>query len=542
MGKSKTPSFVLTLEMEANNSVIKAIEDYLEIARVIYNSCLGELLKREKQMKREKKYKKIRRCIRAVSQKIAYFEEKKDKEKVNFYKKEKDTLFKGLFEYQLKCGVTEYAMHDFANPIRSHFGKRMNSLISQKVATRAWNTFQKKLKGDAKRVHFIKKGEMASFEGKNNSTGWIYRNKSIVFEGKTIDLKVPKKDLYIQEALSTIHKEAEFQYKNKEGQIEKASYKVKYVRILKRVIRGNVRYFAQLTVQGFPPPKRNKDGSFKRVLGKGRVGGDLGVSSIAVVGENKALLSNLAEDVKDISCKIRLIQRKMERSKRVSNPGFFNENGTIKRGKKIWVYSKRYLKLKSNLKERYRKQAAIRKLSHNQLANKLLSFGDEHYWEEMHIKGLQKRAKKTEISEKTGKYKRKKRFGKSIGHRSPATFIKTLESKVIAQGGTFKKVNTIKFKASQYDHKTNKCNKKELTQRWHLFDDGTKVQRDLYSAFLLKNSNKARTKSNQKLCEETYQTFKNLHDKEIQRIEELDFIVLNSGVKIKNKKATEVAS
>ncbi len=445
-------------------------------------------------------------------------------------------MFKGLFSFQQAQGLTEYAMHEFANPIRKHFGSRLNINIAQKIATRAWNAFHKKVKGEAKRVNFIKRGEILSFEGKTNTTGWMYRNKHIVFDGRKIGLKINEKDMYIQESLSVIENEVEFQYKNKEGQIQTAPYKVKYVRIVKRVIRGKNRYFAQMTVQGFPPPKRTNDGSFKHVLGNGRVGGDLGTSSIAVVGENEVLLTNLADNVMNMSNKIRLIQRKMDRSKRAMNPMYYHDDGTIKKGEKVWSYSKRYKKLKAMLKELHRKQAISRKLPHNQLTNQLLSFGDEHYWEDMNMQALQKRAKKTEISKKTGKYKRKKRFGKSIGHRAPAMFLSILERKVTAHGGTFKKVNTIKFKASQYDHKSNECKKKELKQRWHLFDDGTKVQRDLYSAFLLKNSNKTRTKANRTLCEETFSTFKEHHDREIKRIEEQLVMVLNSGIRIRTKK------
>ncbi|WP_445505651.1 hypothetical protein [Niallia sp. 03091] len=154
----------------------------------------------------------------------------------------------------------------------------------------------------------------------------------------------------------------------------------------------------------------------------------------------------------------------------------------------------------------------------------------------MNIKSLQKRSKKTEISEKTGKYKRKKRFGKSIGHRAPAMFMSILERKVAAQGGMFKKVNTRTFKASQYNHKTNNYKKKELKERWHIFNDGTRIQRDLYSAFLLMNSNRTGTKTNRKRCEKTFEMFQSLHDKEIERIEKQGVMVLNSGIQLKNKK------
>lgn len=43
--------------------------------------------------------------------------------------------------------------------------------------------------------------------------------------------------------------------------------------------------------------------------------------------------------------------------------------------------------------------------------------GDRIIVEQMSFKGLQAKAKNTEISEKTGKFKRKKRFGKTIAHK-----------------------------------------------------------------------------------------------------------------------------
>ena len=400
MAKETTPSFVLTLEMETNPSIISSIESDLEVSRIIYNSCLGELVKREKQMKRTKKYKKIRRCLRAVSKKLSYYETQENKAKIEFYQAEKKQLISELLDIQKQFYLSEYSMHEYMKSIRNHFGDTLNADIAQKIATRAWNTVKKKLKGEAKKVTFLKREEMVSFEGKKNNTGWFYRTKQIVFGKTKIDVKMKENDVYIQEALSAIENKLEFEYKTKKGERKNASHKVKYVRVLKCVIRGNVRYFAQLTVQGFPPAKRNKDGSFKHQLGTGRVGGDLGTSSIAVVGKNEVLLTNLAENVMDLSRRIRLIQRKMDRSKRAMNPNYFNENGTIKKGKKTRILSKRYLKLKSQLKELHRKQADSRKQSHNRLSNKILTFGDEHYWEKMNIKGLQKRSKKTEISEK----------------------------------------------------------------------------------------------------------------------------------------------
>ncbi|QKY68458.1 hypothetical protein [Lentibacillus sp. CBA3610] len=299
------------------------------------------------------------------------------------------------------------------------------------------------------------------------------------------------------------------------------------MRIVQKEVRGRIRYFADLVISGYPPSKNRK-------LGKGDVGLDIGTSSLAVSSLTKAALFNLAEQVQEISRDIRLIQRKMDRSKRATNPQNFNRDGTIKQGKKTWVFSNHYRKYRVRLKELHRKQAVIRKLSHRTLANELLTLGDHFCTETMHFKALQKRKQNTETSGKTGKYIRKKRFGKTLGHRAPAMFITILREKVIRLGGTFAEVNTQKFKASQYCHVKNIYSKKPLSQRWHVIDDNTKLQRDLYSAFLLMNANRSGTKPNRSQCEAAFPLFKKLHDQVIRAIVNSKRMILNSGIIVKN--------
>ena len=47
------------------------------------------------------------------------------------------------------------------------------------------------------------------------------------------------------------------------------------------------------------------------------------------------------------------------------------------------------------------------------------------------------------------------------------------------------------------------------------------IQRDMYSAFLIMNVNENLESINKEKCNETYDNFKILHDKEIQRLQEL---------------------
>ena len=543
MARSITPSFIIDVELKGKNRDLLMLESELEINRVIYNTLLGEYLKREKQMKRTKRYKKLVRISRAIKSHLA---RSNNKEKIEYFQNEQKNLSKEFKKLREEFGLTEYSMHEYIKVVRNHFNGKTNSIIAQKTATRAWNTFKKKLFGQAKKVEFVKRGEMDSFEGKNNKTGWRFKEGKVISTDKIFTLKVKDTDMYLKEAFHLLESKQKFQYKNKDGETVADSYRVKYVRILKRVIRGAIRYYAQLVCAGYPPVKRDRiTGQVNYYLGKGPVGTDIGTSSIAVSGTTKVLLKNLAENIKKVEGvqrEIKLYNRKLDRSKRATNPLNFDEAGRIRKGKKQWKFSHSYKKLKAKLKELYRKLALYRKFSHQYEANRMLLLGDTFYVEEMNFKALQRRAKKTEVSEKTGKYKRKKRFGKTIAHRSPATFVSILSRKVTALGGTFIKVKTSSFKASQYDHKADKCKKKELKQRWHMFDDGIKVQRDLYSAFLLMNSDLLGLKSVRASCLNTFEQFYKFHEEEIKKINDKNEVILNSGIELKVKKTAERAA
>jgi hypothetical protein len=67
-------------------------------------------------------------------------------------------------------------------------------------------------------------------------------------------------------------------------------------------------------------------------------------------------------------------------------------------------------------------------------------------------------------------------------------FVSLLTRKAESAGAKVVELNTWTLKMSQYDHITEVCTKKPLSQRWHtLAKSKTLVQRDCYSAFLAKN-------------------------------------------------------
>ena len=130
-----------------------------------------------------------------------------------------------------------------------------------------------------------------------------------------------------------------------------------------------------------------------------------------------------------------------------------------------------------------------------------------------------------EVKQKDGtvkviqKYKRKKRFGRSINRRAPARFLLELKRKAEAVGGVYAEVDTKEFKASQYNHVTDTYDKIPLTQREKEIGK-RKVQRDLYSAFLIRNADLDFKHPDREKCEYEFEHFAKMQDQLILKMKE----------------------
>lgn len=469
MAKSKTSSYILTLQLKTEKYQEDELNKRFEKCRKIYNSCITELFKRYNNMTESKKYRK------------------------NCKLKDKDRN-KVFNELNNKYGLTEYSLHKFVTPMYNYFN--IDSKTAQALATRAFNAFQKYMFHDAKRVNYIKYNELYSIEGKTNAQGIKYRDGIIQWNKLNIPVVIKNKDAYAQMSIQN---------------------RVKYCRIVKKEIKGKVKYYVQLVLEGIPPIKVNKGGEIKGQIGQSDVGIDIGTKTIAISSKYDVKLLELSPNINNIDREIKLIQRKMDRSRRNTNPNKFNSNGTINtKNRDKWIYSNHYMKLKSQRKELYRKQTEIRKQDHYKMINELLILGDKFYVETMNYKGLQSRSKNT-TKNKQGKFNKKKRFGKSLANKAPSMFLTMLNNKLKWNGEKLYKIDTAKVKASQYNHIEDKYIKKELKERWNYFDN-YKIQRDLYSSFLIMNVKDNLREIDRNKCFKTFDNFKMLHDKEIIRI------------------------
>ena len=306
---------------------------------------------------------------------------------------------------------------------------------------------------------------------------------------------------------------------------------VKYCRIIRKWVSTKWKYYAQIVLEGYPPIKCDNNGVAKHPIKQGRVGIDIGTQTIAFSGKDVCDLRVLAPaaraQAKSLVNEIAATLRAMDRSRRATNPKYYNPDGTIKRLKRQhgqkqrreWKYSKRYYRLRAKLRNLYRKLADIRKMEHNILANELLAHGNEFVVEDMNYKALQKRSKETKINPKTGRAHTKKRFGKSLSRCAPATFISILSKKANRYGGTVIKVSTFETKASQFDHTDESYTKKKLSERMARLRNGDIVQRDLYSAFLLEHIDTESLQYNMETLNSAFPAFLEMHENTKRRLQ-----------------------
>lgn len=411
-----------------------------------------------------------------------------------------------------KCGFSRGDFEKRMAKYRRSYTAFVGSMVAQRLADDVWSMFQSYLYGKGRSIHFSGINKFLTIEGKNNSTNIVFDRKTMkVFIGqgrhKTgIRVKRSRKDTYGYEA-------------------EALSWEVCYCRITRKAYPEGWRYFLQLVLKGAPPVKAKSDtGELLYPMGKGRVGLDIGPQTLAYSADKTVGLVELAPGAQNLQKDIRRINRAMDRSRRATNPGMFDKDGQIiprnrlprelldSHGKRKWVKSKQYREMERHRRCLYRKQADLRKVRHQQLANQLLAAGDRFYVEDMSWRALSRRSKQTRKNKK-GRNLSKKRFGKSIANKSPGSFLSILEKKVLAQGGAFYRINTWKARASQFHHMTGQYIKKKLSQRVDILEDGSRVQRDLYSAFLIMHSNKALDGFLVSACNRDYPKFLQMHNK-----------------------------
>lgn len=509
--------FVLELPLQVEKYQADILNKRYEQLRQLYNYVQGKLLRQYRYFEQMKEFQACER----IKEKKEFF--RAHPFHINGVFNGNKELLDITFDKNGINGFVEKLAQKSAGPNITYADLGFTTYILDHIGASIWAAWDKKLYDfKAKRISFKKYGELDSFSSRRKVVRGVVYFSGMELHLDTMELaikmnaKVGKEAKFITLKMMYNPKHADYEMWALKGGVNS----VKVVKVVRRLVRSQYKYYVQLTIEGEKPQKG-------RTLGKGNVGIDLGPTTVAVSGENVVSIDKLASKCDNIQPKITRLSRKIDRSRRANNPDNYNEDGTIKRGVKlVWKKEKdlkRYSKLKRELAELRRKQAAIRKLQHIERANALLKEGDTFIVENNPVKAWSAKKKETKIDEKTGKYKSKKGYGKSIGNHAPAMFVDILENKVKSLGGRFERVNT-QNAASQYDFTTDSFktgdDKHKLNERAITLSNGDTHQRDMLAAFNLQHLKLDEAKTKQYDTEAMaadYERFCQLEQEEIQR-------------------------
>ena len=453
--------------------------------------------------------REVYNCMRSKMLRVLFYyrttREWKEIENVTDYKNKNKLISNFIKKYNLP--FSEFGFLGYIGKFNPRYKSHgVNSSILADIALNLWRSFEKYLYGKGKKIAYKEKDTLNSYS---------VMKKNGRFYGMNYDIQNSILQININGKIGQGAKHLTIPFIiNSKSDYEMYSFnpqnEIRVITIQREFIRGKWKYYVLFTIKGEKPNKG-------RILGKGNVGIDLGPSSIAISSNNKTYINELGEGIDSFDKRLRILMRKMDRSRRQNNPLQFNENGTIRRYPKgerpNWIYSHNYIKLKNQVRELYRKRSVLLKLSHINLANEILSYGDRFIVENNPISAWAKRAKETTFNKK-GKINKKKRFGKSIANHAPSMFIEILKNKVKSLGGDMTKID-IKNAASQFDFTNGQKTKHELKERRITLSNGNTHLRDLLSAFNLQHFINNNYDVNTMAI--AYPNFCELEKKEIQR-------------------------
>ena len=449
----RTETFIHELPLRVTPAQERELTVRFDCARQLYNACLDAALKRLKSMRESRAFRRARVMKRG---------------------RERTAIFRRLDE---KFGFREYDLHAVATRTKNacHIGDHLDAHVAQKIASRAFVAVREYSFGRRGRPRFKGRRGLHSLEGKSNTTGIRWRDGAIHWMGLVLPAILDSRDKWGVEAHAL-------------------SCRVKYVHIVRRLLRGHVRYYAQLVLEGTPlrkakhivervvpegtgvPATHHKSDVSpvrigKRAVPEGTgvscwervVGLDLGPSTIAAVGENTAFLEAFCPAVERDERAVRCLRRKMDRSLRAANPDCYDADGrVVKRPRRR---SKRYRRLQASLAELSRQEAAHRKTEHGRLCNRVLSMGNIIKTEKISYCAWQRS------------------FGRSVAKHAPGLFVSLLRRKAENAGDEVVEFPTRSTKLSQ-TCLCGRVRKKPLSLRRHDCECGVHAQRDLFSAFL----------------------------------------------------------
>ena len=311
-----SPRHVIVLEAALLEDEKRHLFHQADLLRQCSNELLGIMKRHLDQLLRTKKYRGLRKSYGKISKSIKNLQQIKklsnvQKQHLKDLQKDLRTISNLMNEMQKSYHVTWEYCRNTMKTLRLKY--QQPSIFALSRAEDIWTAVSKVLYSDGDRLHFKKRGDLPELRAKQIHRGIVgsMKNGSLGFHyGKlTFPVKRKEKDFWLMDELEAVvaylkdpgFHDAYAIDRMQHGEIV-STYRPCYASIVCKTIRGKLRVYLHLTVEGFPFPKRTKDGVIKHPCGDGIVGCDIGTQTIAYTSDHVVGLENLAERGNSIRC------------------------------------------------------------------------------------------------------------------------------------------------------------------------------------------------------------------------------------------------
>ena len=490
----------IEFKLKINRSTEKTLLKLLDKGKNIYNLALSESKKRLNKIRTDQEY-------------INLLNDRRTLKKLNKHTTGIDKQLNSIIKVKYLLTTTD--IEKYVKDNSGYLVGGLNSQFAQVLADRAVEATLRIIYGKAKRVRFKNRYDniLASLHAKSTKTG-------IFFNHDTKCIEYGKKVVPLAEEYRNDHGYHEWYLSQITDNIENHNaVDISYIRIVRRLIKGKNVFYAQFVINVRPLGmtkdkvkeqnkailKHNSDIINKAVIaGKDikrirlkpfmsdieeypktsaiieqikelglykefQVAFDMGPKHMAAFFRNDncsiALFQPVFDKLREYGKEMAVLQRRLDRSRRATNPDNYNKDGTVKKKKNLkWFYSQSYKVTRQRIRELHRITKETRKTVLNELSSIIIALGHTFKTEKNSVMSWQKN------------------YGKSVGVYSPSYFIKNVYSK--AENAGNERVE-IPLKNALSQHCVCSARKKKaLSERVHSCDCGCTSQRDVLSAYL----------------------------------------------------------
>ena len=289
-----TSRHVLVLEADISECDKRELLHMSNIIRIAGNELVAVMKKQYEQLLRTKRYRRLRDMY-------AKAKKTEDKKKISAITAE-------MTEMQKSYHVTWEFCRKSMIEINQKYN--INSIFALSKAEDVWQAVEKCLFSDGKAIHFKKYGDYPEIRAKQANRGIVISadNDGIRLKigktkleprinkhkhtktrkGNTIQVQEPHDIFAESEAEAVLNylsnpdvvDKTALDLYNKKG-IVMDTFRPCFASISFKEIRGKMRVYIHITIEGISKPKYNKDGTRRHQYGKGFIGCDIGPQSIA---------------------------------------------------------------------------------------------------------------------------------------------------------------------------------------------------------------------------------------------------------------------